>query len=190
LVSGKYQLLSQVRSLSYKIAPSRFSRTEAMVTVTNGATTNVTLSVDLRGAQTNECAQGNQHFYQLCFAALRCQSDIERGASGCDCCQFHHGRIVMDEGQPGARIRVFAVSINTNGVRKSATSDEDGRFSFTGLSSAVYRIAIAHQGDLVESRSPESEHVLPAPQSRSSFARRSNNRQVLTSTGEPLVEGQ
>jgi hypothetical protein len=80
--------------------------------------------------------------------------------------------------------------MSSNAVRKSTTSDEDGRFSFTGLPSSVYRVAIAHQGDLVESRSPESEHVLPGS-SITLVLRKGGviTGRVLTSTGEPLVEG-
>jgi hypothetical protein len=100
------------------------------------------------------------------------------------------GRIVTDDGQPGARMRVFATSIGSNTARRSATSDDDGRFSFTLLPPTVYRVGIVHQGDLVEGQSPESEHVLPGS-SITLVLRKGGviTGRVLTSTGEPLVEG-
>jgi hypothetical protein len=52
LVSGEYQVVVTGSKPQPQGAPAgRFSRTEGMVTVTNGATTNLTLTVDLRGAQ-------------------------------------------------------------------------------------------------------------------------------------------
>jgi hypothetical protein len=52
LVSGEYQLVVIGSKPQSQASPaSRFSRTERMVTVTNGATSNVTLTVDLRGPQ-------------------------------------------------------------------------------------------------------------------------------------------
>jgi len=99
------------------------------------------------------------------------------------------GRVTTDDGQPATRISVSASSTGTNPVRRSAITDDDGRFQLSDLPEAAYRVFAGAQGYVSDAVPGESQFHLPG-ESVSLILRKGGviTGKALTPGGEPAIE--
>jgi hypothetical protein len=102
---------------------------------------------------------------------------------------FITGRVITDDGQPAARIAVSASSPGVNPVRRSATTDDDGRFRLTDLPEAAYRIGAGIRGYVTDTMAGDNPFHLPG-ESVSITLRKGGviTGKVLAPDGEPAIE--